>query len=476
MHFALSPLTNGCAVITTQTKDIDSLIFDLSACDRTNFAYYQIKNYRNFEEMDANLQGGKKSIVDAYESPYSLEWFISKRVLTPYLVGVFFNTDSEKMKVRLRRSLGGLINANFHTWASDQYLQPYEGWLFSLFHSEGETIKDLINRVSLEDDNSVDELDLKESGAKELPNGITINGVDRKFLFFSQKPTEWRTLDISFNNAFDSIKIIAPNGQVFTPKNYKPSDKKVSYKLTLGENLVIGANQYIIQWTVKGKTYVIASIDLYVFEQMKTQNTGDQQWKLNVLYFSDPVSTFVAQQLRTLFKNAGILEYFLFEEVYNSEELEGKLLMKSYDLYIGTVDLGTKKSLLSLFFTDDVLLNPSAYKNPILSSLIKQYALNANKTVEEQINNLLAQDMPVVLLWYKFTLLQLQSKIVNEVFSGVDFLQANQWRNQIYTQYSLLHARRIDPEKALSFENFVDFLVGNLSTGDSKFISSLVTE
>ncbi|MBO4203830.1 hypothetical protein J5893_03300 [bacterium] len=128
---------------------------------------------------------------------------------------------------------------------------------------------------------------------------------------------------------------------------------------------------------------------------------------------------------------------------------------------------------MSLFFTDDVLLNPSAYKNPILISLVKQYALNANKTVEEQINTLLAQDMPVVLLGYKFSFLQLQSKIVDEVFSGVDFLQENQWRNQIYTNYSLLHARRIDTEKAFNFANFRDFLLRNLVEGDSSFISSL---
>lgn len=195
---------------------------------------------------------------------------------------------------------------------------------------------------------------------------------------------------------------------------------------------------------------------------------------MHVLYFSDPVSSFVAQQLRSLFKAAGILEYFLFEEVYNSEELEGKLLMKSYDLYIGSIDMGTKKSLLSLFLTDDVLLNPSAYKNPLLSSLIKQYSQYANTTVETQINNLLAQDMPLVLLGNKFSFLQMQAKLVDEVFSGVDFLHEEQWRNQIYTQYSLLHARRIDAKKALNFGNFVHFLLENLATGDSQFISSLV--
>ena len=273
MDFALAPLTNGCAEISPQVKDINSLVFDLARCDRTNFAYYQIKKYQSFEEMDAGLQGGKKFIVDVYESPYSLEGFVPKRVLTPYLVGVFFNTSSDKMKVRLRRSLGGLIHARFHTGASEQYLQPYQGRLFSLFYSEGETVKDLISRMSVEDDSSVSELDLKESGAKELPNAITINGVDRKFVFFMQKPTESRTLDISFNNAFDSLKIIAPNGDTFTPKNYKPESKKVSYKLTLGENLHVGSNQYTIQGTVRGKTYVIASIDVYVFEQSLAHKT-----------------------------------------------------------------------------------------------------------------------------------------------------------------------------------------------------------
>lgn len=208
-----------------------------------------------------------------YESPYSLEGFVSKRVLTPYLVGVFFNTDSEKMKVRLRRSLGGLINAKFHTGLSEQYIQPYQGWLFSLFHSDGGTIKDLISRVSLEEDSSLDELDLKESGAKELPNAITINGVDRNFVFFMQKPTVSRSLDIAFNNAFDTVKIIGPNGKVFTPKHYVPADKKLSYKLTLGDNLLLGRNQYTLQGTVRGKTYVIASIDLYVFEQMQAPRT-----------------------------------------------------------------------------------------------------------------------------------------------------------------------------------------------------------
>ncbi|MDR0369313.1 MAG: hypothetical protein LBH96_01950 [Candidatus Peribacteria bacterium] len=89
---------------------------------------------------------------------------------------------------------------------------------------------------------------------------------------------------------------------------------------------------------IKGKTYTIASIDVYVFESLASQNMEENKWKLNVLYYSEPSSIFVAQQMRTMFKEAGILENFIFEEIFNPEELEGKLLMGSYDLYIGSVD------------------------------------------------------------------------------------------------------------------------------------------
>jgi hypothetical protein len=78
---------------------------------------------------------------------------------------------------------------------------------------------------------------------------------------------------------------------------------------------------------------------VYVFETLSSQTTEENKRKLNILYYNEPASLFVAQQLRMMFKEADILENFIFEEVSNPEELEGKLLMGSYDLYIGSVDL-----------------------------------------------------------------------------------------------------------------------------------------
>jgi hypothetical protein len=55
-YFSLSPVTNGCGKIMPQTKDINSLIFDLNDCNDTNFAYYQVKSYESFEDFENFLR------------------------------------------------------------------------------------------------------------------------------------------------------------------------------------------------------------------------------------------------------------------------------------------------------------------------------------------------------------------------------------------------------------------------------------
>lgn len=463
INFAGNVVSDACWKLVNQTKDIQSLVFDLGECRDTNFAYYQLKSYRDFEEMDTNLQGGKKSIIDVYEWLYSLEWFEPKRVLTPYLLGIFFNTNSSKMTVRVRRSLAGLINAKFYTWDYQQYIQPYGGDFLNQFYSNGENIKDLISRVNLtEDETAINEQDLKESWAKELPNSITINWIDRKFVFFMQRPTESRMLEVNFNAPFETVKIIAPNWKVFTPTWYKATDKKVSYKLINNENLSLWSNQYTIKGTVKGKEYTIASIDIYVFEHLDNSQNADKDWKFNVLYYHDASTVFVVQQLKTIFSNADILDYFTFEGVFNAEELEWKLLMWSYDLYISTIDLGSRKNVLWLFSTDDASLNPSQYKNPILNSLIKQYANNATPDIIKQINNIFSQDMPAILLGHTYTLLQMQQKLADDLFSGDDSLYANQRRNQVYKHFSLVNNVRINMDEALNLDRFVQFIIQQL--------------
>ena len=479
-YFSLSPVANWCASIMSQTKDVNSLIFDLNDCKDTNFAYYQIKSYQSFEDFENFLKWkNKKAIVDVYNSIYSLEWFTGQNVLTSKLLWVFFNTDSWKANIRLRRSLWWLIYHNFFTWWYDNYVKEYDGEFLNYYVSAGENVSELISRLSLSWDAAVDANDLKDSWAQQLPSSMSINWVDRKFVFFMEKPEDSVNLEIKFSNEFSNIKVSASSDwSTWSPKNYKTSDKKIVYKLINGQNLKVWVNNFIVSWFIKNKTYTIASIDVYVFDKLTNLKSEDNQWKLSVLYYNDPASTFAIQQMRDIFKNAWILDNFVFEPVYNVEELEWKLLMWTYDIYVWTVDLGIRKDILPLFWTEDPLLNPSRYRNPILNSLIMQFYKTRDENVKSQINILLAQDMPVIFIWNTYEPIQIQEKIKKSVFPVNDDgeeqeVYAYKWRYDIYSHYSIVHAVRLNGKNALNMENFETYLVSSLFPNNEVNLNSV---
>ena len=469
-YFSLAPVIDWCATIMPQSKDVNSLIFDVNACRDTKFAYYQVKNYDSFENFESFLEWkNEKAIVDVYSSMYWLEWFTWQNVLTSKLLWVFFNTDSGKANVRLRRSLWWLIYHNFFTGGYEKYIKEYDWEFLNYYVSAWENVTELLNRLTLEEwDEAIDTNDLKDSWAQELPKNMSINWVDRKFVFFMQKPDNSRDLEIKFSNEFSDIKVKASaDWSTWSPKNYKTKDKKIVYKLVNGQNLKVWVNNFTISWFIKNKTYTIASIDVYVFDRLSTSQSEDNQWKLSVLYYNDPASIFAIQQMRDIFKTAGILDNFVFEPVYNAEELEWKLLMWTYDVFVWTIDLGSRRDILPLFWTEDPLLNPSRYRNPILNSLINQYYKTNDEYVKSQINILLAQDMPLIFIWNTYDSIQVQEKIKEDVFlNGDDWeekeVYAYRRRYDIYSHYSIVHAVRLNKENAMNKDNFENYLVSSL--------------
>lgn len=482
-YFSLAPVMDGCAKIMPQTKDVNSLIFDVNNCAETKFAYYQVKNYWSFENFEESLQWiNHKAMVDAYEYTDSLEWFTWQNVLTSKLLWVFFNTDSWKASIRLRRSIGWLIYSKFFTWNYEQYVKEYDWDFLNYYVSAGENVVELLSRLTLEDnEESINTDDLKDSWAKELPGSMSINGVDRKFVFFMQKPETSKNLEIKFSNEFSNIKVMASADKTtWSPKNYNPKNKKITYTLTNGQNLNVWVNNFTVSWVIKNKTYTIASIDVYVFENLSNTQTDDNQWKLSVLYYNDQPSVFAVQQMREIFASAWILDNFIFEPVYNAEELEWKLLMWTYDMYVWTVDLWSRKDVLTLFWTEDPLLNPSRYRNPILTSLISQYRKNLDWNVQKEINALLAQDMPLIFLGNTYEKIQLQEEIKNSVFKSdsenneKNDVQAYRWRYDIYSKYSIVHSVRVNRKNVFNLENVKDFIISMLFPKDSKFTQWIV--
>ena len=287
-------------------------------------------------------------------------------------------------------------------------------------------------------------------------------------------------MEIKFSNEFSDIKIKASSDwSVWSPKNYKTKDKKIVYNLVNWENLKVWVNNFTVSWFIKNKTYTIASIDIYVFDNLSKSQTEENKWRLSVLYYNDPASVFAVQQMRNIFKNAWIIENFIFEPVYNSEELEWKLLMWSYDIFLWTVDLWSRWNILPLFSTEDPLINPSRYRNPILNSLINQYYKTRDENVKSQINILLAQDMPAIFIWNTYEPIQVQEKIKQSVFLNEDENELNdvhsyKWRYDIYSKYSIVHSVRVNKSNAFSWEVFRNFMLSNLFISENKNSDNVV--
>lgn len=172
--FAANPITSGCGKIAPKTSDTQSLVFDLTKCEDTNFAYYQIKNYDGFEKLSKSVVEDNNYLVDTYAYQSSLPGYQRLNVVRSQLLTLFFNTKSSKMKVRFRRAFGGLINANMYKGEYRNYLKKYTDPLLAQFVSDGSNIKEFLNRLNQPEEGAAAQ-DLWDSGVSALPKSLAIN-------------------------------------------------------------------------------------------------------------------------------------------------------------------------------------------------------------------------------------------------------------------------------------------------------------
>ena len=462
--FAANPITSGCGKLVPKSSDTQSLIFNLVDCKETNFAFYQIKNYPDFESLSKSILEENSTIVDAYADQVQLPNYERVNVVKSDLLTFFFNTKSPKMKVRLRRALGGLINSKFYVGEEyGKFLRMYKGKLLKKFYSDGSNIQEFINRISLtEKDEGVQQKDLEDSWVQALKKSISIDGVERKFVFYTPKTDTTTNLEIKFSNQFENIKVKDTKGHTFSPKNYKKTDKKISYPLENGKNLNPGQNQYTIVGSIKGKTYTIANIDLYVLATSGKPQEATSDRKIKVVYYNNLESNFAIKQFRKLLENAKILDNFLFEQVSSPEQFEAKIVMEDYDILLTTISMGMKKDVHKVLATDDSLMNPSKYTNPNLTNLFKQYMKNPQQTeIINQINGIVAQDMPLVIVGHPYDFINIKKNLITPEFSSDTLFEYNR-RNRLYTTTTLTQSVELNFKKVKNIREFINYLQGKI--------------
>lgn len=460
--FAIQPIYTNCANIVSQTSDQYSLIFNLVNCGDTNLNFYQIKNHLSFDTFKTTIEEKKSSIVDVYLWEETFPGYEQHNLLTNKIVTVFFNTNSDKLRVRTRRALWWLIKRNFYSTGYDNYLIKNTDGLFDVFLSTWLNIKDYLNTNYNQD--TVVKKDLIDSGIQPLPKDITIKGENKKFVFYTDVEPNKTWLQVIFDAAYDRIAM-EYNQKLISASSYSTKDKKAEF--FFGTNLKTfwtGLNKYTILWWKNNKKITLATVDLYNVTEQKTTFTGLIQ-PLSIIYYDAPLYNAIVLNLQSIFINYGIDNYFSFERISSLEELEGRLLLGDYDIMINTIDMGLKKDITRLFATESAMKNPSQYQNTKLISLLQQQTTKPTQRILNEINDIYAKDMPFVVLGKAFVPIQVKISVAEKLFwTGDIWLELYDYnrRDLIYRNLQLVNTVHIDGKKVLNYNNFFIFIKSSL--------------
>lgn len=454
--FGTQPVYTNCANLMSQTKDPHSLIFNTVNCEDSYLNFYQVKNTLSFEELKRTIEMWNGSIIDVYEWP-NLKWYERIPVQTNKLITIFFNTNSEKLNIRTRRVLGWLIKHNFYTWDYETYIQKNNDKIFDQFLSTWTGIKDFLNRSTSSGEITKEEL--LEIQVKPLPKQISLNSEWEKFVYFTE--ASWQTLEIWLNSKYS--KIIADiNGKALNT-NYDAKNNKLTISLSeKQQSLLTWLNKYSVYWFNKNNKIKLASLNIYYIKETK-----DTEWvinKLKVIYFNNESYSFIVDQLKSIFQKADIMQYFEFIALSTPEEVEWSLNMWDYDILISAINLWLQKDLSKIFITDKANINPSQYQNLKINTLFNQYLDKANSNVLSQMNEIIAKDMPVVILWKAISSINLKPDIVNNLWLSWTTNNLNEFnrRKNIYHNIRLVKNIHVDGEQIWNFKNFYDFLYQNI--------------
>lgn len=455
--FAIEPIYNNCAKIKSQSTDQYSLIFDLSNCTDTNLWYYQIKNTISFDNFRESVWQLNWSIIDIYEWEQNLDWYEVINLKTNKLITLFFNTKSNKMTVRLRRSLWWFINTNFLSQdIPDEYIEKYNRDIFNRYLSTGWNLSDFLKRVSITKWLSKD--DLLESWVKEYTWKISFTNKDKVFPFYTEDSRQEFTFKLNFESSYPKIWIQYNSGSdLYYPSSYNSKTKTADYTAsTKNWNLWKWLNTYIIYWISWDKKDQIWTINLYnLYEQDNWWDNSSNTEKLNVLYFDDSISNYTISKLKSIFKEYWVLDNFIFTKFDDVNEMEWKLTAWDYDIVLNTIDMWLNKDISAIFGSENSTANPSQYTDARLLSLLKQYNESENKTkIIEEINSIYANDMPIVILGKQYVKLNMKTEIYNRLWIENQNLYEYNRRDSIYDKLSLTENISIDKDEIKNLKNF----------------------
>lgn len=140
--FTKNPITNWCGKLTN-SRDNNSVIFDVGNCPNTWIKYYQVKN-TSFDKIQKD-----PGIIDIYMGSAVVPNYNTGTVITNDYAGIFFNMQRGKLSVYGRKNVIGLLNKYIYLPENNLPIVK-EHFLFENY-PEGVTDKSTIRSVASSD-------------------------------------------------------------------------------------------------------------------------------------------------------------------------------------------------------------------------------------------------------------------------------------------------------------------------------------
>lgn len=469
--FYQNPVGTNCARVQMNDEgiDTDNLVFDLSNCEDIPLKYYQIRSFDSQEDMDAYIAWQNNSI-DLVIDDQSYDGYNQNKVVLNKFATLFFNTQRSHLYSEVRQALASLIlHEIFNTSDIDEHIiqDQFLFWAIQPIdeNTSQETVAENIKTLLTSKKNSPE----KTSVFAELPASISFiswsNAAPTEYLLSNEISGKYG-LDISFPSVYDRISISHNQWVAYFPSSFTPEEQKTQYNLNpLFKNVVVGRNTYDISAYINDQ--IVDNFSFVVHYLNEPESPQEEEiieeneniTPLDIMYFVDWESEYIAEALKNIFSSYNLDDYVSFNRFETPETFEGKIESKDYDIVIRSINMWLRKDISNLLIADAPLINPSMYVNESLALLTNEYFLFSDparrESIQKQINDIYAQDIPFVILWKEFGTIHIHE---NLDFSYPFKLYVLGWRKDFVKDLPVFKHIKIDRDAFWNRNNFVSFI------------------
>lgn len=453
------PVTSWCAKLESNNNDNSSVVFNLDQCPKTYIKYYQVKQFENENSLKKYLSNSRSKIIDIVATPNSLDWFKTNKVILNKFITLFFNTSQPKVSLEFRKAFWKLINDNIYKGNFQNYFIQ-DNFIFDAEIKWNE-IKKTLEIIKTE----FSKPQPKEKDLTTLSG--TINQLSWNIIqeFYVPKIIWDRAININILSWFDKLSI-SDNWNEYTIPTYKKWDKTTIYKISEDyKNIKVWENTYIVKWYNWSTAKEIITIKMYYQNKpiveipALTWDDNNKILKYKIIYFNDKQTKYIWEQLYKIFTENWINNYFDLQEFNSIEEFNKAISSKNYDIAIKWIDMWVKKDISNIFSTDETSINPSAYKNTDLWSLIKQYFINEWKVkyqIKTNLDEQYLKAIPFIIIWKTYWNINVREDMSLKYPERLyDYWFRKDYLYDIKLSYSL----NIEILKILDFKNIKTFFI-----------------